>query len=139
MRRRYLLLLIVPLVGLLALGAIPGVIGGGDVVYVTAEEIDLEDDGTPPSETATETIPVENLSENRFPFTTGAIDDGVSDSHEEGHFDFQAAFTHTPSDEFSELREWNANAVDEDTETVYLESNGTYYRLEITPASDVES
>ncbi len=137
MRRRYLLLLLVPFVALLALGALPGLIGGGDVVYVTATEVDLEG-GEAPTEGATDTIDAENLSENRFPYTMAALDSGVSESHEAGRFGFEDSFTHTPDDEFQEFETWNREAV-ADGGAVYLEHDGSYYRLEITPASDVES
>ncbi|MFP8957854.1 hypothetical protein ACLI4Y_14100 [Natrialbaceae archaeon A-CW3] len=140
MRRRYLylLILIVPLVILLALGALPSLIGGGDVYYVVATEVDLED-GEPATENVTETIDAANLSENRFPYTTAALEDGRSDAYEEGRFGFESAFTHTPFDEFSEFEAWNSAATDSKADVAYVERNGTYYRLEITPASDVDT
>ncbi|MFC7214797.1 hypothetical protein ACFQO4_12000 [Saliphagus sp. GCM10025334] len=141
MRRRTLLLVsafvLVPLVLLVVLGAVPSLIGGGDVYYVVASEVDLED-GEPPEENVTGTIAAENLSENRFPYTTGALEDGRSAAYEEGRFGFESAFTHTPFDEFSEFETWNRAATDPEADVVYLEQNGTYYRLEITPASDVD-
>ncbi|MCU4974432.1 hypothetical protein OB955_17045 [Halobacteria archaeon AArc-m2/3/4] len=138
MRRRYLLLLVVPVAVLLALGALPSLIGGGDVYYVTAAEIDLED-GEPAHENVTETIPADNLSTNRFPYTMSALeaDDGVSDSYEEGRFGFKESFTHTPFDEFGELEIWESNAVDGDA--VWVEQNGTFYRLEITQTPETDN
>ncbi|MFP8891465.1 hypothetical protein ACLI4U_17105 [Natrialbaceae archaeon A-CW2] len=138
MRRRYLLLLLVPLVVLLALGALPSLIGGGDVSYVVATEVELEN-GSPPSDGATETIDAENLSVNRFPYTMQALDDGVSEPYEAGRFGFESAFTHTPFDEFGEFEQWNSNATEPDADVAYVEQNGTYYRLEITPESDVDT
>ena len=131
MRTRYLLLLLVPIALLLALGAVPGLIGGGDVYHIVATEQDL-DDGVPPGD-ASETIPVANLSENRFPYVHGAIDEGEVE-YEEGRFGFEDRFTHTPFDEFSELRIWNPSAVDGDV--VWIEKNGSYYRVEITDELD---
>ncbi len=134
MRRRYLLLLLVPAVVLLALGALPSILGGGgDVSYAVATEVDLED-GEPAAENATETIAFENLSERRFPYTTQAIDEGRSDPYEEGRFGLKSSFTHTPFDEFSEFETWNRAAVDGDT--VWIERNGSYYRVEITQEPD---
>ena len=132
MRTRYLLILLVPLAVLLALGALPGLIGGGDVYTVVATETDLED-GDPPGN-ATETIDAVNLSENRFPYTTEALTEGESDTYEEGRFGFEDSFTHTPFDEFSEFELWNGDATDGDV--VWIEENGTYYRLEITEVDD---
>lgn len=129
MRRRYLLLLLVPVVALLALGAIPGLLGGGDVYYVVATEVDLEE-GEPAHENASETISAENISANRFPYTTQALEEGVSEPYEEGRFGFEESFTHTPFDEFGEFQIWEGQATDDDT--VWIEENGTFYRLEIT-------
>ena len=131
MRTRHLLLLLVPVALLLALGAVPGMIGGGDVHYVVATEEALED-GVPPGE-ASETIPAANLSENRFPYVHGAIDEGTVE-YEEGRFGFEDYFTHTPFDEFSELQLWNPSAVDGDV--VWIEENGSYYRVELTNELD---
>ncbi|GAB3037112.1 hypothetical protein [Natronobiforma cellulositropha] len=133
MQRRYLLLLAIPLLALLALGALPGLIGGGDVYYVTASETETVD-GVPADENVSETIPAANLSTNRFPYITGALADGTSEAYEEGRFGFEEAFTHTPFEEFGELRVREGAATDGDV--AYLEENGTVYRLEITDDPD---
>lgn len=138
MRRRYLLLLVVPAVVLLALGALPSLLGGGDVYYITATEADLES-GEPAHENATEAIPADNLSTNRFPYTTSALeaDDGVSDPYEKGRFGLKESFTHTPFDEFGELEIWERNASADDA--VWVEQNGTFYRLEITRTPETDN
>lgn len=133
MQRRYLVALLVPVVVLLALGAVPSLLGGGDVHYVTATEVALED-GDPPEGNASETVDAANLSENRFPYTTEALASGVSDSYEAGSFGLKDSFSHSPFDEFGELRTWEAEAVDGDV--AWLEEDGTYYRLEITRELD---
>ena len=133
MRTRYLLVLAIPVVLLLALGALPSLLGGGEVYYVVATEIDLED-GQPPAENASDTIDASNLSTNRFPYTLAALEDGVSDPYEAGRFGIKESFTHTPFDEFREFEVWNREATTD--ETVWLERNGTYYRLEITTRPD---
>ncbi len=127
MRRRYLLAVatvLCTLLALLALGALPSLLGGGEVYYVTATPVegDVAEDG--------EAIPAENLSENRFPYTHQAIEEGVSDSYEEGRFGIKESFTHTPSDEFGELRLREEESTD--GEDVVVAENGSYYRLEIT-------
>ncbi len=139
MRTRYLLLIIVvPLVALLALGAIPSLLGGGDISYIVATETELEDEtGEPPAENVSETLNFDDFSENRFPYTVSALeaDDGVSDPYEAGRFGFEEFFTHTPFDEFDEFRSWEPAAADGDT--VWIEHNGSYYRLEITDEANV--
>ncbi|WP_255170710.1 hypothetical protein [Natrononativus amylolyticus] len=129
MRKRYLLILIVPLVALLALGALPSLLGGGDTHYVVATEVDAPDEGV-------ESLDAANLSENRFPYTTQALEEGTSDPYEEGPFGLKESFTHTPFDEFSELEIWNAEAVDGDT--VLVERDGSYYRLELTETPETD-
>lgn len=132
MRTRYLLLIIVvPLVVLLALGAVPSLLGGGDVSYIVATEVELED-GEPPAENVTETLNFDDFSENRFPYTVSALaaDDGVSDPYEAGRFGFEEFFTHTPFDELDEFRSWEPAA--SDGAAVWIEHDGSYYRLEIT-------
>lgn len=136
MRRRYLLILVVPAVLLLALGALPALLGGGETYYVVATEVDLEG-GEPPHENATETFRAENLSENRFPYTLAALEDGVSEPYEEGRIGAKEWFTHTPFDEFAEFE---ARPTDGTADgRVWIERNGTYYRLEITDDPDDRS
>lgn len=136
MRRRYLLILLIPLALLLALGALPSLLGGGDVHYVVATPAESADDGPPEGAAATEAIAADNLSENRFPYTVQALEDGVSDPYEEGPFGVKETFTHTPFDEFSEFEIWNANATEEDA--VWIERDGSYYRVEITQSPETD-
>ncbi|WP_114576131.1 hypothetical protein [Saliphagus sp. LR7] len=128
MRRRYLLAVatvLFALLALLALGALPSLLGGGEVYYVTATSVESENGNGEP-------IRVENLSENRFPYTHQAIEEGISDAYEEGRFGIKESFTHTPSDEFGELRVREGAATPGDEEGVLVVENSSYYRLEIT-------
>ena len=135
MRRRYLFAVAVvlcTLLALLALGAVPSLLGGGEVYYVTATPVDLE--GEDDAADGGEAVPAENLSKNRFPYTHQAIAEGVSDPYEEGRFGLKESFTHTPFDEFGELRLREGAAAD--GEGVFVAENGSYYRLEITTDPD---
>ncbi|MDR5671560.1 Uncharacterized protein AArcCO_1761 [Halalkaliarchaeum sp. AArc-CO] len=93
--RNAVLLVGVVLVGLLALGALPGYLGSGDPYYLVLEETD--DDGT--------AVDVSDVSERRYPYLTGALasDDLRSDPYQEGPYGLKEHFTHTPFDEVSAL------------------------------------
>ncbi|WP_439028596.1 hypothetical protein [Haloarchaeobius sp. DT45] len=124
MRQRYVLLLLGLVVLLLALGSLPSLLQSGDPYYVTATEVDTDHAA----------VDAANLSERRYEYVFGALDDGRSAAYYEGPFGVKEAFTHSPFDEFSSLRTWNAEAVSGDT--VYVQRNGTVYRLAITQSPD---
>ncbi|MCT9095466.1 hypothetical protein [Haloarchaeobius sp. HME9146] len=124
MRQRYLLVLVGVVVLLLALGALPSLLQSGDPYYVTATEVDTDHAA----------VEASNLSERRYEYVFGALDDGRSSAYYKGPFGVKEAFSNSPFDEFSALRTWNAEAVEGDT--VYVQRNGTIYRLGITQSPD---
>ena len=134
--RNVIIALLVVIVLLLALGALPSYLATGDPYYVEATAIDEPGPA----------IDADNLSERRFPYTfeaLGAVEAGDDPARSEAYYtgpgSFKEAFTHTPFDEFSELNAWNSQAVAEEEHVAYVEANGTYYRLEITPASEIDA
>nr|WP_283102395.1 hypothetical protein [Haloplanus sp. XH21] len=74
---------------MLALGALPSLLGSGDPYYLTATPTDAEG----PAVNATE------LSERRYPYLTAAIETGRSDPYRTGSVGLKEAFTHSPFDE----------------------------------------
>ncbi|MUV90090.1 hypothetical protein GJ629_09465 [Halapricum sp. CBA1109] len=132
--RNAVLALVAIVVLLLALGALPGYLKSGDPYHLTATELDngsLNDS----EYNASDAIPAENLTEQRYPFSTRALanrSDGVgySDPYWEGPFGIKGTFTHSPFDELSSLEVQYPNA--SDGETALVLDNGTYYRLNTT-------
>ncbi|WP_267642101.1 hypothetical protein [Haloarchaeobius amylolyticus] len=124
MRQRYVLLLVGLVVLLLAVGALPSLLKSGDPYYVTATEV----------ETDHAAVAAENLSERRYEYVFGALEDGRSAAYYEGPFGLKESFSNSPFDEFSAIRTWNGEAVEGDT--VYVRRNGTVYRLAITQTPD---
>lgn len=124
MRQRYLLLLVGLVLALLALGALPSLLGSGDPYYVTATEVETDHDA----------VDVTNFSERRFPYLFAALEDGRSDGYREGPVGIKGAFTHSPFDEFGALETREPAAVDDDV--AFVRYNGTVYRLELTRETD---
>lgn len=124
-KRITLLAIGLSVLALLALGALPQYLGGGDVYYVTATE--LEDEERP-------AVDVSDADERRYPYLVEALETGRSDPYEEGRFGFKEWFTHTPFDELEAVRARAPEAAANDG--VYVERNGTLYRVEITEAPE---
>lgn len=121
---RYALVIIgLTIVGLLALGALPGlVLGSGPYYYL--EVTPIEEDGP--------AVTVDEISERQYPYLTGAFeaDDGRSDGYQRGPGSVKEWFTHSPFDEHSALIQHNPDAVLDD-DRVAIERDGQVYSVEI--------
>ncbi len=120
--RNFLVLTLVVLVGLLALGALPGLLKSGDPYYLTADPVNASD----PSASA---VDVTDLSERRFPYTTAALRNGTSGPYWRGPLGLKETFTHSPFDEVGALSGRNATAATGDG--VVVDDNGTLYRVAV--------
>ncbi|MEF8785289.1 MAG: hypothetical protein V5A45_05095 [Haloarculaceae archaeon] len=135
--RNAILAILAILVALLALGALPGLLKSGDPYYLTVEPqgpwnaTDERLDGT--NQTA---INASELSEQRYPFTSTALDNagpnssGQSDPYWRGPTGLKELFTHSVFDEREALSRQNASAVAE--EGIYVHDGQTVYLLTIT-------
>lgn len=135
MRRRTrnaILVILGVVVVLLALGAVPGLLKSGDPYYLTATETDT---ATLAADNRT-AVNVTAISPRRYPYTTAALANatggppGRSDPYWKGPFGVKEAFTHSPFDELDALTQRNGTAAVEGG--VYVQTNGTVYRLAIT-------
>jgi len=120
--RNVLLAVLATVVVLLALGAVPSMLRSGDPYYLTATPVD--------NRTA---FDASNLSDRRYPYATTAVaaagdEPGRSAPYWRGPVGVKEAFTHSPFDELSTLRQFDA-ARGEDG--VYVRYNGTVFRLEV--------
>jgi len=118
-------LIALTLLALLALGALPQFLGGGDVYVITAEEVEDDPDAADG----------DALSSQQYPYVTTALEDGVSEEYEDDRFGIKEWFTHTPFDEMSALAGQVPDAVD-DEGRIAVESDGTTYRVELTRVDD---
>lgn len=113
---------------LLALGALPSYLQSGDPYYLTATE-------TGENRTSANASAV--LS-SRFPYAQAALADaatdgsGRSEAYYRGPLGLKGSFTHSPFDEIDAVRQRAPTAVADDGTAVYLRSNGTLYRLEVS-------
>jgi hypothetical protein len=130
--RNFLLGMGVVLVLLLALGALPGFLKSGDPYYLTATAV--ADGGA--DDTAESAVDAATLSDQRYPYTTAALDNATADTpgrsnpYWRGPVGFKGAFTHSPFDEFDALTQQYPSAVDGDS--VVVRHDGTLYRLAVT-------
>jgi hypothetical protein len=132
MRQRYLLVLVALVVALLALGALPSLLGSGAPYYVTAEAVG--DANASDGESPRAVFDASSLTDRRYPYVVGAIENGRSDGYREGPFGVKEVFTHSPFDEFGAIETREPDAVDGDI--AYVAYDGTIYRLEITREGD---
>lgn len=98
--RRAVLGFVAACVCLLALGALPSLLGSGDAYYLTATPTD--DEGP--------AVNVTGLSERRYPYLTTAVESGRSDPYRQGPFGLKESFTHSPFDEEDALFTRNPDA-----------------------------
>ncbi|WP_138004887.1 hypothetical protein [Halalkalirubrum salinum] len=112
-------------VGLLALGALPGLTGSGPTYHLTVET--TTDDGG-------EATNVTDVSERRYPYLVSALEaeDGQSDGYQRGLGGLKDAFTHSPFDEFDSLTQQTPDAARDDGDRVLVEHDGQYYLVSIT-------
>jgi hypothetical protein len=87
-------------VGLLALGALPSMLGSGDPYYLTAT----------PTEADGPSVNVTDLSERRYPYLAGAIASGRSEPYRKGPVGLKESFAHSPFDEREGLVARNPDA-----------------------------
>ncbi len=123
--RNLILGILAVLVLLVALGALPSLLGSGDPYYLTAT----------PSNATHAAVDAGNLSERQYPYTTAALANasaeqaGRSAPYRTGYVGIKEAFTHSPFDELAALRQQNPAASEGDA--VYLRDNGTLYRVAV--------
>lgn len=119
--RNVLVVIGVVVVGLLALGAVPGYLGSGTPHYLTVEPVD----GSQPA------INVSEVSERRFPFLIAALkaSDGRSEPYQTGSYGIKEQFTHTPFNEVDALGQRQPNAIQGDG--VRITFDGQRYYVEI--------
>jgi hypothetical protein len=125
--RNAVVLMLVVLVGLLALGALPGLLKSGDPYYLTAESVNASDANVSGASAAA--INGTALSERRFPYTTEALRNGTAEPYWKGPWGVKETFTHSPFDEMSALSGQNATAATDDG--LLVRDNGTLYRVAI--------
>lgn len=126
--RNAVVLLLVVLVGLVALGALPGLLKSGDPYYLTAEPVNASTAADAGAD-ATAAVNATALSARQFPYTTEAVRNGTSAPYWKGPWGLKETFTHSPFDEVSALEARNASAVTE--AGILVRDNGTFYRVAV--------
>ncbi len=119
--RNLLVAIALIVVALLALGALPSYLGTGDPYYLTVEEIETDDAA----------VDVNDVSERRYPYLTGALasDEGRSEGYQMGPFGLKEWFTHTPFDEVDALTQRVGDAATD--EGVRVEFEGDVYHVRV--------
>lgn len=129
MRNALLLVGLVALV-LLALGALPGYLGSGEVYYL--EVTPSDDDGTALNATG--------ISERRYPYLTEALGaaDGRSAGYQRGLGGLKQWFTHSPFDEYDAIAQREPNATRAGGDRLLVEYETERYVVDVvsTPAGD---
>jgi len=90
----------VVVIALLALGALPSLLGSGEPYYLTATPTDADRPA----------VNVTGLSERRYPYLTEAIDSGRSAPYRRGPIGLKETFSHSPFDERQGLVARNPDA-----------------------------
>ena len=100
--RRAILGFAVVCLALLALGALPSLLGAGEPYYLTATPTDAEG----------EAVNVTGLTERRYPYLVSAIESesGHSDPYRRGPIGLKESFAHSPFDERDGLIARNPDA-----------------------------
>ena len=98
--RRAILGFVVVVIALLALGALPSLLGSGEPYYLTATPTDADGPA----------VNVTGLSERRYPYLTAAIESGRSDPYRRGPVGLKETFSHSPFDERQGLVTRNPDA-----------------------------
>jgi len=106
---------------LLALGAVPSYLGGGESYHLAVE----------PTAESGPAVDASNVSARRFPYLSGALEspDGRSERYRAGRYGIKESFTHTPFDEVDALVRRVAEAERDDG--VLIEYRGERYRVRI--------
>ena len=126
--RNALLVVGLVVVGLLALGALPGYLGSGEYYYLEATATD--DDGA--------AVDVESISERRYPYLTAALaaNDSRSEGYQRGLGRFKDSFTHSPFNEVDALQQLEPAAVRDDGEGVVINHESGRYHVTIVEEVD---
>jgi len=113
---------------LLALGALPSYLGSGEYYYL--EVTPTDDNGT--------AVDVGNISEQRYPYLTAALDadDDRSEGYQRGLGGFKSAFTHTPFAEHSALQQLAPGAARDGGERVIVQLDRERYSVAIVSESE---
>lgn len=118
--RRFVVVLALVMLGLLALGALPSYLGTGEPSYLTATE--TEESGLAVNAT--------DLPDHRYPYLFEALKTGQSEGYQSGQWGLKEQFTHTPYDELDALATRNPDArVSGDA--VVVEYEGQRYRIAV--------
>lgn len=117
---------------LLALGAVPSLLGTGDPHYIQATTLNESD--VPGNVDAAN---ASALLDRSYPYTFEAVaaagnDTGRSDPYRTGPVGLKSAFSHSPFDEMSAYEAQYPDAVRDDAVFVHTE-NGTYRLTTINP------
>jgi hypothetical protein len=108
--------------GLLALGALPSMLGSGDPYYLTATPTDAEGPA----------VNVTGLSERRYPYLAGALESGRSEPYRTGPVGLKESFAHSPFDEREGLVARNPEARRDGA--VLVSRGGERYLVEVRRA-----
>ena len=130
--RKFAYGLVALVVVLLALGALPSLLGSGDPYHLTAEPTATA--GPAYNLTAEGT---DDLTRRRFQFFFSAVEssDNRSKPYREGSIGLKESFTHSPFDEMDSFREFAPqNATVDDS--VFVEFDGERYRVQVVQAGD---
>ncbi len=119
--RNLLVVIAVVIVALLALGALPSYLGSGDPYHLTAESVETDEPA----------VNVDDVSERRYPYLTGALasPDGRSEGYRMGPYGVKEWFTHTPFDEVDALTQRVPDAATD--AGVRVEFEGQTYHVEV--------
>jgi hypothetical protein len=120
--RRAVLGFVVVVLALLALGALPSLLGTGDPYHLTATPTDADGPA----------VNVTGLSERRYPYLTEAIDSGRSDAYRRGPVGLKETFSHSPFDERQGLVARNPDARRDGA--VVVVDGGDRYLIEVVRA-----
>jgi hypothetical protein len=120
--RRAVLGFVVVVLALLALGALPSLLGTGDPYHLAATPTDADGPA----------VNVTGLSERRYPYLTEAIDSGRSDAYRRGPVGLKETFSHSPFDERQGLVARNPDARRDGA--VVVVDGGDRYLIEVVRA-----
>ncbi|WP_251341466.1 hypothetical protein [Haloplanus halophilus] len=120
--RRAVLGFAVVVLALLALGALPSLLGSGEPYYLTATPTDADGPA----------VNVTGLSERRYPYLTEALASGRSAPYRRGPVGLKEAFSHSPFDERQGLVARNPDA--RANGGVVVVDGGDRYLVEVTRA-----
>jgi hypothetical protein len=124
--RRFLVLVALILLALLALGALPSYLGSGEPYYMTAT----------PTDASGPAVNASALPADRYSYTTSALESGRSEGYQRGPLGLKESFTHSPFDELDALltRQPEAAVGGSEERAVLVDHEGQRYRLTVERA-----